>query len=241
MIQAERFLAETVARLPEGSERARLAGWLQEARDYNANKKPEAASKIDLRQQTYDLLTLVRKPSEQEREVLKRRGIVFLPLETKSYAQVVSEDPDYFWSGEGELDYANIRPELRDYALPVAVEVGFNPTQLALPDSFRKSRPVQLQMIEGYSQQLQAEFPDARVVMLPSTGYAQGDRAYKVATGEVLFRNYFARALDNLSEVDAAYAGRLDPSRRFFVHTWFADDGLDFVGAVPAVVFVGNK
>ena len=96
-------------------------------------------------------------------------------------------------------------------------------------------------MIEGYSQRLQVEFPDARVVMLPSTGYAQGDRAYKVATGEVLFRNYFARALDNLSEVDAAYAGRLDPSRRFFVHTWFADDGLDFVGAVPAVVFVGNK
>lgn len=77
--------------------------------------------------------------------------------------------------------------------------------------------------------------------MLPSTGYAQADRAYKAATGEVLFRNYFARALDNLSEVIAADAGRSDPSRKFNVNDWRTARGNDSVGAVPAVVFVGNK
>lgn len=239
MIQTEKFLADITARLPEGPEKAKLAGWLQEARDYNAGEKPEAASKIDLRQQTYDLLHLVRQPSEQEKEALARRGIIFLPLETKSYVQVIAGDPGHFW--EDELDYANARPQLRDYVLPVAVEAGFNPVQLALPDSFRKSRLVQLQMIKDYSQQLQAEFPDARVIMLPATGYAQADRAYKASTGEVLFRNYFARALDDLSLVDAARAGRFDPSRRFSVDGWAAAGGDDFVGAVPAVVFVGNK
>ena len=85
-------------------------------------------------------------------------------------------------------------------------------------------------MIEGYSQRLQVEFPDARVVMLPSTGYAQGDRVYKVATGEVLFRNYFARALDNLSRVHAAVAGRDDPSELFLVDGWHVAHGSAFVG-----------
>lgn len=226
-------------KLPEGSERAKLAGWLKEARDYNAGKKPEAVSKVDLRQQTYDLLPLVRQPSEQEKEALARRGIVFLPLETKSYAQVVAEDPDHFW--EDELDYANARPQLRDYVLPVAVEVGFNPAQPALPDSFRKSRPVQLQMIEDCSQQLQTEFPDARVIILPSTGYAQADRVYWAKTGIVLIRGFFARALDDLSLVDAAGAGRFAPSGRFSVPGWSAGLGRGYVGAVPAVVFVGNK
>lgn len=201
--------------------------------------KPEAAPKIDLRQQTYEHLYLVREPSEQEKEALERRGIVFIPLETKSYAQVVAEDPDYFL--QDELKYANARPQLKDYVLPVAVSVGLKPTELALPGSFSKSRDVQLQMIDAYSRQLQTEFPDARAIMLPSTGYAQADRAYKLQTGEVLFKNYFARALDDLSGVSAACAGRYDPAGRFGVDVWDARGGDVGVGGVPAVVFVGNK
>lgn len=202
---------------------------------------PEATLKeaIDLRQQTYKLLHLVRQPSDAEKEALGRKGIIFLSIDPKSYAQVVAEDGTYFWSGE--LDYANARPQLRDYALPVAMEVGFNPTRLALPDSFSKSRLVQLQMIEDYSQQLQAELSDARAIMLPSTGYAQADRAYKARTGEVLIRDFFARALDDLSGVRAAVAGRSGPSGRFDVFGWDASGGDDFVRGVPAVVFVGSK
>ncbi len=241
MIQIERFLAGIVAKLPEGSKKAKLSDWLQEARDYNAGKKPEAASKIDLRQQTYDLLTLVRKPSEQEREVLGRRGIVFLPLEAKSYAQVVAEDEGYFLPNE--LAYANRVSELRDYALPVAGEFGFrSPSGLALPNSFRKSRRNQLETILEYSQLLQTDVPDARAIMLPVTGYAQADRAYKAKTGEVFLRKYFARALDNLSLVRAAFAGRGGSSRRFRVDGWDAVVyGYVDVGAVPAVVLIGNK
>ena len=44
MIQVERFLAGIIAGLPESSERKKLAGWLQEARDYNGSNKPEATS-----------------------------------------------------------------------------------------------------------------------------------------------------------------------------------------------------
>lgn len=196
--------------------------------------------KVDLRQQTYDLLHLVREPSTDEKKALKEIGIKFLHVASKSYAQVVAEDPAHFW--DRELEYANARPELRDYALPVAVTVGLRrPSELALPESFNKSRETQLKMIEEYSQELQVQFPNIRAIMLPSTGYAQADKAYKAETGEVLFRNYFARALDNLSGVSAAFAGRLAPSYQFYVSEWDADHGSGYVGAVPAVVFVGNK
>jgi len=36
--------------------------------------------------------------------------------------------------------------------------------------------------------------------------------------------------------VNAAYAGRNDPSKQFNVNDWNADNGNDNVGAVPAVV-----
>lgn len=200
--------------------------------------KAEVAPKKDLRQQTYELLPQVRGSSVEEKRALEERGIILLPVAVKSYTQVVTEDPEHFW--DKELEYANTRPELKDYALPVTVEVGLKPSELALPGSFGKSRKAQLEMIEKYSQKLQLQFPDARAIMLPSTGYAQADKAYKAKTGEVLFRNYFARTLDNLSGVSAAHAGRHDPSRHFRVFGWFAGLGAGDVGAVPAVVFIGK-
>lgn len=171
---------------------------------------------------------------------MEKQGIKFLSLTSKSYAQVVTDDPTYFC--DRELKYASAQPDLY-HALPVAVVVGLRgPSELALPGSFSKSRETQLEMIEKYSQELQAQFPDCRAIMLPLTGYAQADIAsYKAATGEVLFSNCFARALDNLSGVNAAFAGRNDPSDRFSVHEWGADFGGDRVRAVPAVVFIGNK
>lgn len=212
-------------------------GLLPTARDF-LKVKPEVAPKIDLRQQTYDLLPLVREPSSEEKASLEKRGLVFLPVQAKSYAQVITEDPDYFWPNE--LQIANRRVGLRDFT-PSVMEVALNPTQLALPDSFGKSRPVQLMMIEQYSQEeIEREFPDAKAIMLHVTAYAQIDRAYKQRTGEILFRIYFARGLDNVSEVNATYAGRIDPDGQFDVGGWYAGDGRGFVGAVPAVVFIRN-
>lgn len=195
----------------------------------------EQTPAVDFRQQTYEVLSQVREPTPEEKEALKDRGIVFLFVESKSYAQVVREDPDHFW--DEELDYTIDKPALRDYVLPVAVEVGLNPDALAMPGGFGESQRVQLEMIERRSQELQQEFPDARVIMLPVTGYAQADRAYKEITGDVLFRNYFARGLDMLSPGYVAIAGRHQPAYRFNVHDW-RDCGFDIVGAVPAVVFV---
>lgn len=201
-------------------------------------KEPKAPS-VDLREQTYHLLSQVREPSTDEKEALKGRGIVFLPVASKSYAQVVSEDPAWFW--DKELKYANARAELRDYVLPVAVEIGLRlPSKLSLPNSYTKSRKTHLEMIDAYSQELQAEFPDARAIMLPSTGYAQADRAYKAVWGSELFWDEFTFALDNLYGVFEAAAGRHVPSDKFRVGGWFRR-GHPLVGAVPAVVFIGNK
>lgn len=196
----------------------------------------EAIPKIDLRLQTYDLLSLVRGPSAEEKEALRKRGIIFLPTHKKSLAQVVSEDPDYFW--DAELSYMNLRPHLRDYVPPVPMMVGLNLEQLAIPGSFNKSQKKQLEMIERLSKKLQQEFPDARVIMLPATAYAQADKAYSAKkTGEVLFRDIFVGALDQASEGYVAGVGRDRYDSRLRVDGWSAE-GSGFIGAVPAVVFL---
>ena len=179
---------------------------------------------------------MVREPTEEEKKALEKRGIVFLPTETKSLSQVVSQDPDYFWSDEQE--YVDSKTELREYVPSTPIRVGLNPENPAILGSFNKSKRVQLEMIEEKSQELQKEFPDARLVMLPSTIYAQADKAYKERTGEVFFKNIFARALDQTFEVRSAVVGRSHPDNRLAVGEWDAGDGADDIGAVPAVVSI---
>ena len=207
--------------------------------DFTTTTRREQAPFVDLIQQTYEILTQLREPTPGEKKALEDRGQVFLPLESKTYAQVVAADQAHYWPDE--LNYANGKPALRDYSLPVAAEVGLNPGELVVPDSFSKSKQVQLEMAEERSQALQAEFPDARVIMLPSTGYAQADHAYKEKTGEVLLKNYFARALDQLSEAHSADAGRGGPAKGFNVCDWDAQHGTPNLGLVPAVVFVNFR
>lgn len=206
-----------------------------------ASSRESQVLRIALCQQTYELLQHIVEPRADEKEVLKaREGLVFLPVTSQSYAQVVAEDPAHFW--ENELEWANGRLVLRDYVPPVAVEVGLIEAQLALPGSFSRPRDVAWEMIEWYSRKLQTEFPDFRAVMLPVTGYASTDRAYaKRNPGQVLFKNYFAWALDDLSGVYAASAGRVAPDDQFHVLGWSAGPGSECVGAVPAVVKIGNK
>lgn len=208
--------------------------------DLQPAAKAESAPKIDLRQQTYNLLHHLVEPTAEEKEALRaKKGLVFLPITSQSYVQIVAEDPAHFW--EGELDYATSDPDLRTYVPPVAVEVGFIEADLALPDSFLKRRGAMFQMIEDYSLDLQTEFPDFRAIKLPVTAYASADRAYsRMKPGQVLFKNYFASCLDDISG-GAASAGRLGPSSQFGVSFWLAGYPLVFVGAVPAVVKINPK
>ncbi|EKD84785.1 MAG: hypothetical protein ACD_38C00161G0006 [uncultured bacterium] len=203
----------------------------------------KVAPKVDRRQQTYDLLKLVRKPLTEEKEVLRRsRGIVFLPVNERSYAQVVSENIGHFRSGELDyvLGYVVGKIQLINYKLPAAIEVGFNPEAMVWHGG-NGSRAGQLEVIEEYSQSLQLELPDARAIMLPSTGYAQADIAFKKTTGRVLIEHYFARALDDLSNVHSASVGRCHRSERFHVSELNEWDPSMWVKTVPAVVFVRNK
>jgi len=192
--------------------------------------------KTDLLQQAYETLSHLRQPTKQEKTAMEKRGFVFFPMERKSYAQDVAADPNYFL--DGELDYANARPALQDFVPPVAAQIGLNPTHPALPEGFNKPRQRQLEMIETESQKLQQEFPDARLIMLPVTTYAQADYAYKEMTGKPLLPNFFARGIDTISGVRAAGVGRGGPAEPFRVDGWNADVGGPDVGAVPAVVFV---
>lgn len=198
----------------------------------------EAQSPVDLRQQTVEILSRMRRPRSEEKTALEARGYVFLPIDRKTYAQVVKKDQSHFH--DLELYFANDTQALRDYAIPVATDVGLNPAEFVVPDSFDQPMNIQLEMAEVRSQAVQAEFPDARVIMLPIAGYAQADRAYKKRTGEVLFTNFFARGLDMLSEVNAALAGRNSSSGPFYTMAWDANKGYQNVALVPAVVFVNN-
>ena len=90
----------------------------------------EAVSPEDLlRQHMYDLLSRAVNPTKDEkRELGEKRGLVFLPIVTKSYRELVTANPKhYLW---GDRGYANVRPELRDYRPLVAVEVGFIESEL---------------------------------------------------------------------------------------------------------------
>lgn len=214
-------------------------------------REPEATPKVDLRQQTYDLLQHLRDPSAEEKKVLGERGIVFLPLEANSFIQLVQEDPRHF--SDDDLDYGNLLwlhehstryKEWGDYTLPAAVKIGLNPARLVLPGSydFRYDTPgllggeTHLELIEKYSKELQTEFPEARAIMLPAVGYAGLDRAYKKTTGEVLFKRNEAYCLD-IVKGEAVRAGRLiAPDQSFF-----ATPNCGIAAAVPVIVFVESK
>ena len=226
-------------------ERLQRQGRLPERFRSSATTKAEVVSLEDLlRQQMYELLGRAVNPTEDEKKELReKRGLVFLPIATQSYVELVTANPKHYWSDERK--YANARPELRDYRPPVAVEVGFRESELALPNSFWKPRYTALQMITGYScNEIAADFPAFQAIGLPATGYASADEAYAQRNpGQALFKKYFVWCLDNLPEGNVANAGRYDPDEQFRVRGWLLldDDGLDFFGGVPAVVKIGSK
>lgn len=200
-------------------------------------KIPE--TQLDLRQRTYELLSKVRKPSVEEGESLTKRGFIFLPIEAKTLAQVVGENPDHFWPDE--LRYINGLPhlDLRTY-VPKVMEVAFNPRRLYIQDSFNQSQAKQLRMTEEYSQtNLEKDLPGAKALMLPATVEAQADIAYfKMTKGEPLFKDRFARALDQTSSFRVATIGRGHSGNRLCIDGWNADNGLGNIGALLAVVFL---
>ncbi len=205
------------------------------------SSKEAQATKVDLRQETLDLLSgnTFREPTDQEKEILGTKGYdVFLPTEAKSLYTVVAENKGHFWTDE--LDYVNARPELRDF-VPPALIVVLRSQDLFLSNSFSKSQAVQLQMHEVESQALQKELPDVRNIMLPASVGAQLDLAYFKETGRVLFTNRFARALDETSDVHVALVGRNHPDDQLSVSGWNRDRGDDDVGALSAAVMINRQ
>lgn len=175
---------------------------------------------INLRQRTYELLNLVREPSVSERETLRKRGYVLIPIRAKSLGQIVAEDPyrfenDYELDDEGNVvsdwltKYLNRRPTLRDYT-PPAMIIAVRPDELLYDpyDKIDSSQKEQLRGVEMYSQEeIEWEFPDAKAVILPASVLIQADMEYRKRGRRVIFEDLHVRALDRTS-VGAVRVGR---------------------------------
>lgn len=197
----------------------------------------------NLRERALGLLKFALEPTEEEMTALTAsEGVVFFPMRSQPYAGVVAEHPEHFWPDEER--YARARKSLRESTLPVEVQVGLNPNpkKLALPGSFGQSRNVGFQMIAEYSERLATKFPGFMALPLLVTGYAIADRTHAERNpGQVLFPNFFAWGLDNLSGGFGAGAGRDGPAGQCHVSEWDPGAGYPFLGAVPAVVKIGTK
>ena len=180
--------------------------------------------KPDLLKQTYELLLRTREPRPEERKALEERGFAFFDIKAKSLAQLIQENPKHF-------GYVHESGKLREY-VPTAMAIALNLKQLALPNSNSQTLAVQLEMIEESSKPFEQKFPDAKMVMLPASAYTQADIRQKI------FKNFFARTLDETVGSRVAGVGRNRPGFQLYVLDWRADDGLDVVVAVPAVVFL---
>lgn len=201
----------------------------------------------DLWNRTWELLTLVREPYPEEREVLERRlGCVVLPTTVTSLGRFVSRDQEYFILKQ--MNLLNNSLNLRDYKPDVPIAVGINPDpeHICLPGSFNQSQERQLEMIEEHSQTVVEPYlPNAKAVMVPATILAQADWVYyhrPETAGRVLIRNYWARALDRRLYW-AAGVGRTGPSFRLNVDEWSigVGKGRAHRPAIPAVVFLDDR
>lgn len=193
------------------------------------------------RERTYELLTIVREPLPEERKGLEAKGFVFLSVEAKTLAQVVSERPSHFWNGE--LDYINGRsyPDLREYT-PLAMSVAYNPDQLFVPDSCSNSQERQLRTTEKYSrEEIETQFPDAKALVLPATVSAQADIAYFDRTGKALLGNRCAGALDKSVGSFVVLVSRNLPGRQLDVFDWYAGYSRGGVGVPLALVFLNRS
>ena len=206
------------------------------------HKEVDIFDPIDLRRNTYKLLSRVREPSTEERKSLEEKGFSFFSIEEKTLTQVVVEHPDLFL--KCELEYLNglYSPNLR-YA-PVAMEVAFNTNQLYIPGSFDQTQQKQLEMTEEYSKaNLEKEFSDAKALMFPATVVVQADVACKEKIGEALFGKGFVRVLDRTADSRVVSIGRGRPEHQHYFDTSAADnsDGKVGVGVPLAVVFIRNR
>lgn len=196
--------------------------------------KAESAEKPrDLVQETFNLLGNLREPIAEEREVFEQKGYVFITIEAKPLGEVLDENEEYF----GFVDPSK---NLSSYTPPQTFGVAINPNKLRIERSNNSSQAQQLRMIEEHLQkEIKSIVPDAKAIMLPATGYAQADIQFqKENDGKKLLPDFYARALDTTVGSNVADVGRPDPDDQLDVYDWGADDGADYVWAVPALVFL---
>lgn len=193
-----------------------------------------------LRKQTYDLLSIVRPPTDEERAELIRAqrrfqqfgNVRFFRVETKSVAELIAERPEYF--GHVTSDH-----NLRSY-VPPAMEFasldGLNGARAEKPE-------IQFKFVAARSARLQQlGLPEARAVILPSAALVQRDIQIAQRTGRV--GADYRRALEELPNsrvYGAAAVGRRDINDRLDVFDANSTLGANPEGglwASPVVIFI---
>ena len=195
--------------------------------------KEFSRNNVPCRQETFDLLSSLREPTDQERKEVGARKGILLPVKATSLGQFYSENQPYFgWVNESR--------SLRDYTPPLAFKVAVFPDKRYVSGSNNSSQVRQLQMTEDYSKKkIEPVFSGAKAIMLPATVLAQLDVEFqKRNNGAKLFQDFWVRALDTTVDPNVANVGRAHPDNRLNVNDWNRDVGHLHVWAFPAVVFV---
>lgn len=195
------------------------------------------ASIADLRQDTYDILSRVRRPTDKERtrlaELYPDQNPAFWTVEPTSARRLVIANPYYFgavayWD---EVLWNYVPPEM-EVALLNCLE----------RDTWGQEPEDQFRRVAAFSIDVQGQLPTARAVILPSSALVQRD-IQLTRTGKR--EHHFIRALEGLSPrraFGAIAVGRWDEDNALAVmDVGHNTDPLGTFGGVrviPGIVFV---
>lgn len=209
--------------------------------------KPEVIV-AEYQRKVHSLLEHVRPPTSEEARILGKRGIIFLPVSTRSLADLVRLHPAHF-RGSQLPDLDKI-PEVRDYTLPRPIEVGLqarlyegaSTAPLHLEKSNMYPRVAKILENDELSRTDEdfADLPDARAIIAPAVVYAAADLAYaqQDKEGRGLLRGLHAEVLEDATDTYLPSVGRYLNDHSLSIggsNRSYAPDG---AFAIPAVVFV---
>ena len=188
-----------------------------------------------------EVLSIVRAPNIEERDILKQHQSLHFDINAKSLGKFVTENEAHF--NDEQIDHLNTVPAIRDFTPPVDFFIAFlNPNQIYLQDSNHLSQKNQAKMIKDFSDiTINPILPNALAIMLPAVAYAQADWYHfnrDTTRGQKLFKDFRARTAEGLLSGTGSAAGRISIKEKLLVHTFETDKGFKNIYAIPAIVFV---
>lgn len=159
------------------------------------------------------------------------KDFAFFTIPSKSIAQQLVENPDYF-------DFVNDSPTLRNLVMPLtfdmAIPVDKNKQAVPIANSSGLPLDAQREMDENFGKSLAKE--GLKSVMVHAYALTYADITSQEQTGKKLIVGFYSRTQDPTVGPSVANVGRIDPDYRLGVSDWHRDYGHRHVHALPAVV-----